>query len=91
MVRTASIPEITGYRLSRLSAYGLGVGVIALTTTGLGLLYARTPADVLALLWCAIVAAGAATVGGRFFRAWFDGLHARRERDELLRKTRGAP
>lgn len=81
-------PEETGYKLPRPVAYAIGLGVIVAVTSWLGLLYAVTPLDVLRLLWVSTAAAGAVTLGGRLWRAFWDGLHARRERDEALRSRR---
>ena len=89
IIHFALHPEVTGYKLPRPIAYTIGVGVIATVTTWLGLTVAQTPADVLRILWASIVAGAAATLGGRWFRWQVDAWHARRERDELVRKARG--
>jgi len=86
----ALAPDVTGHKLPRVAAYAVGVGVIAGVTTLLAVLYAVTVADVLWLLWVSIAASALATLGGRIVRRWFDGQHAIRERDELLRRQRGA-
>lgn len=82
-------PEVTGSSLPRVWAYIIGVGVIGTVTTVLGLRYATTPAQVVALFWVCVWSGAVMTLGGRLIRRWFDGQHAIAERDELMRRRRG--
>lgn len=82
-------PSVTGTKLPRVWAYALGVGIIGAVTTWLGLTEAQTPEHVLIIFWVCVWSGAVATVGGRVMRNYLDGIHARAERDELLRLRRG--